>query len=344
MKLHNVKRPSRLISSTNTSQLVFSTQILFVIVVFASKVAACLLVHRLTCHKIQRVCALTVVAASVVFCIISLMILSVGIGDHQPWIHQQDEAETVVSLVNKACIKRSLLTRSSTDPQMDHLHNTDQLARRLHRSTRHSPSLQPRNESRQKGQNRLNLRAPSGVRTANPNIKNPSVPQEHQQQHLTPPHSLTPISILRLLRLSHTLQSPAYNYTYVSVEVLTQAEMCYNVLTATLPSLSMFLASAHTGLLELGGTDKMASTYGYGSASRRNGTPRATIRSGNGKGNTIASNRAGGVEAFELTEQVHGGTSSAVTAAKARRGSLSSDDSERAIIRVQRTVSLRYDR
>lgn len=120
--------------------------------------------------------------------------------------------------------------------------------------------------------------------------------------------------------------------------------MCYNVLSATLPSLSMFLASAQTGLLELGGTDKMASTYGYGSASRRNGTPRATLRSEHGKGNASASSREGGKEAFELMEQGHGGTSSAVTAGKVQRGSLSSDDSERAIIRVERTVSLRYER
>ena len=118
--------------------------------------------------------------------------------------------------------------------------------------------------------------------------------------------------------------------------------MCYNVLSATLPSLSMFLASAHTGLLELGGTDKMASTYG--SASRRNGTPRATLRSGNGKEKNTGSSRGGGVEAFELTEQCHSGTSSAVTADKVQRTSLASDDSERAIIRVERTVSLRYER
>lgn len=60
----------------------------------------------------------------------------------------------------------------------------------------------------------------------------------------------------------------------------------------------MFLASAHTGLLQLGGTDKMVSTYS--SASRRHATPRATLRSGNGKEKNIGSSRGGGVEAFEL--------------------------------------------
>lgn len=153
---------------------------------------------------------------------------------------------------------------------------------------------------------------------------------------------IIPISIIRVIRLSQALRSDEYNFEYASVEVLTQAEMCYNVLSATLPSLSMFLASAHTGLLELGGTDKMASTYG--SASRRNGTPRATLRSGNGKGNNSRSYREGGVEAFELAEQVQCSTSSAVTTDKVPRSSLASDDSERAIIRVERTVSLRYER
>lgn len=115
---------------------------------------------------------------------------------------------------------------------------------------------------------------------------------------------LIPISIVRILRLSQALRSDDYNFDYVSVEVLTQAEMCYNILSATLPSLSMFLASVQTGLLELGGTDRMASTYG--SASRRNGTPRATLRSGNGKDKNIGSSRGGGVDAFELTEHGHG--------------------------------------
>jgi hypothetical protein len=105
--------------------------------------------------------------------------------------------------------------------------------------------------------------------------------------------------------------------------------MTYNVLSATLPSLSMFLASAHTGLLELGATDKMASTYGSSSRSRRTGALRSERERG----------QIGG--AIELAEQV--GTSTAAVSA-VRRGSLESDDSERAIIRVERTVSLRYER
>lgn len=160
--------------------------------------------------------------------------------------------------------------------------------------------------------------------------------------------SITPISILRVIRLSTALQSDIYNYSYVSVEILTQAEMCYNLLSATLPSLSMFLASAHTGLLELGASDKAASTYGSASRKYGNGTPRATMRSNNGISRAGASKGPQcAVEAFELSEQVHGVSSAAaVTVDKGQqqeRSSLSSDGSERAIIRVKRTVSLRYE-
>lgn len=73
-------------------------QLLFVIVVYLCKVAASLLIHRLTCHKFHRISALAIVAVSVVCCFISLMLISVGIGSQLPWIHQQDNAETFVSL------------------------------------------------------------------------------------------------------------------------------------------------------------------------------------------------------------------------------------------------------
>jgi hypothetical protein len=73
-------------------------QLLFIIVVYACKVAASLLIHRLTCHKTHRIYALAIVAASVQCCFVSLMLMSVGMGSHLPWIHQRDNAETVVSL------------------------------------------------------------------------------------------------------------------------------------------------------------------------------------------------------------------------------------------------------
>ena len=81
-----------------TSQLVFSMQLLFIFVVFSSKVAASLLIHRLTCHKIQRIYTLATVTASVVCCLISLLVLSVGFASNSPWEHQQDGAATSVCI------------------------------------------------------------------------------------------------------------------------------------------------------------------------------------------------------------------------------------------------------
>jgi hypothetical protein len=80
-------------------------QILFVVVVFSCKVAASLLIHRLTCHKIQRAYALAIVMVSVVCCLVSVLALSVGLGERMPWAHQQDEAETVVSLHSSGLVQ-----------------------------------------------------------------------------------------------------------------------------------------------------------------------------------------------------------------------------------------------
>jgi hypothetical protein len=98
-KSHEAPMPQCLYVQTDTFQLVFSTQLLFVVVVFSSKIAACLLIHRLTPHKTQRIYALAIITASVVFCLVSLMTLSIGVGDHKPWIHQQNGADVLVSVI-----------------------------------------------------------------------------------------------------------------------------------------------------------------------------------------------------------------------------------------------------
>ena len=75
-------------------------QLLFITVVFSCKAAAALLIHRLTCHKIQRIYAVAIVTVSVICCLISMVVLSVGFGSHEVWAHQQDDAEKVVSLLS----------------------------------------------------------------------------------------------------------------------------------------------------------------------------------------------------------------------------------------------------
>lgn len=149
--------------------------------------------------------------------------------------------------------------------------------------------------------------------------------------------------------MSGALRSERDTFAYVGVEVFAQMEMCYNLISATVPSLTMFLASARTGLLDLGGTTTATGTYG--SASRQRGTQQATAGSQLSKRRAVASVQEQGSEAIELTDQGHGATCSAVAVDKRepsqrpqqeRGNSLSSDDSQRAIIRVERTVSLRY--
>ena len=62
-------------------------------------------------------------------------------------------------------IAMPLLTHpTSPDPQMDRIHHSHQPHRRLHRSSRHSPSLQPRDEDFQKVQDHRSVRAPVRVR------------------------------------------------------------------------------------------------------------------------------------------------------------------------------------
>lgn len=95
-------------------------QILFVVVTFSCKIAACLLIHRLTCHKNQRIYALAVALASAVFCLVSLMALSIGIGSGSPWTDQLNEATTVVSprwqLIGKLAFSTSAdTTRDKTN-------------------------------------------------------------------------------------------------------------------------------------------------------------------------------------------------------------------------------------
>ena len=139
-------------------------QLLFIGIVFSSKVAASLLIHRLTCHKTQRIYALAIVAASVICCFVSLVLVSVGLESRLPWVHQQDEAETVVSLRSSDPVRTPMLTLLATDPQMDRIRRPHQPHRRMHSRSRYSFGLQPRDETRQKKQDRRSVRAATSVR------------------------------------------------------------------------------------------------------------------------------------------------------------------------------------
>jgi hypothetical protein len=162
---------------------------------------------------------------------------------------------------------------------------------------------------------------------------------------------LIPISILRLLSINKALHSEAALFNYAIAEIYTQAEMCVNVLCATIPSLQVLLASVHTGLLDLGATTASGSngTYGYGSAAAQSSirNPRSF---GGMKGATVRSRKEEleeeEEEEIELTRLHGGGTALAsVSSCRAKRDnvSVSSDDSGMAI-RVKQTVDLHYSK
>jgi hypothetical protein len=135
--------------------------------------------------------------------------------------------------------------------------------------------------------------------------------------------------------------------------------MCIHILCATIPSLQVFLASAQTGLLDLGAaasSNPNGTYYGYGSAAARSSTHQP------GGGNLGGTNRGASTrlrkkepnerqeeeeeEEIELTRLHGGGTALAsVSSCGAKRDnvSISSDDSGMAI-RVKQTVDLHFSK
>jgi hypothetical protein len=128
--------------------------------------------------------------------------------------------------------------------------------------------------------------------------------------------------------------------------------MCVHVLCATIPSLQVLLASAHTGLLDLGATTASNSNgtyYGYGSAAAQSSI-RNPRNFGGMKGVTVRSRKEeideDEEDEIELTRLHGGGTALAsVSSNGAKRDNVSvcSDGSGMAI-RVKQTVDLHYSR
>lgn len=89
------------------------------------------------------------------------------------------------------------------------------------------------------------------------------------------------IAVIRLSSLSWTLTSPTFTFDFVQSEITTQAEMCYSVISATIPCLRIFVQSFNTGLLSANvlGTTSREGTNGSvvksGSNGRHNGASAA---------------------------------------------------------------------
>lgn len=153
---------------------------------------------------------------------------------------------------------------------------------------------------------------------------------------------LIPISILRLVSLNKALRSNAFLYDYATTEIYTQVEMCLNVLCATIPSLQVFLASANTGLLDLGATSARDGSYSGGSGVQN--TQQGESRGGQRNVRVRRTKLDEDGEEIELTKCDGGKTFASVTSGRKKgNNSISSDDSEMAIM-ANHTVGLQYNK
>lgn len=142
--------------------------------------------------------------------------------------------------------------------------------------------------------------------------------------------SLIPVSILRLVSMSETLRSNIFLFDYVTTEIWTQAEMCFTILSATIPCLRIFLAAAQTGLLDLGATDVRTGEYSKGGSGVRYGHPSRSRK------------ERGGHETYELRSREDNRTVSKAMASRGDNRSIESGSSERAIM-VRHTVDVQMD-
>ena len=113
------------------------------------------------------------------------------------------------------------------------------------------------------------------------------------------------IAVFRLQSLSSALKSSDFLFAYASTVVYTQAELCFNIICATLPCFNLILQAANTGLLSesVGRTTKTT----HSSSGRRTATSKS--------------------EPVELTSRGYGKYTAGVSG-----GSIASENSRTAIV------------
>jgi hypothetical protein len=81
---------------TRYSQVVFAAETIFIVVVYASKIAVSLLLHRLASQRFKRVYAIAIIATSCAFCIASVLVVATH-NTGTPWLSSQSSARSLVS-------------------------------------------------------------------------------------------------------------------------------------------------------------------------------------------------------------------------------------------------------
>ena len=147
-----------------------------------------------------------------------------------------------------------------------------------------------------------------------------------------------PVSILRLITIHRELRREISPFGYVTVEVYTQVELCLNIVFATVPSLQIFLASLHTGLLDLGAH---TNDTVYGSGSRYRSAQRESHHH-NSRSKDRPDRRDPEEDEIELTRQGVGLSFAVITAGQ-KVGNRSIRSSSDLGIVVKQTVDLQYE-
>ena len=139
--------------------------------------------------------------------------------------------------------------------------------------------------------------------------------------------------------MQHTLSSNANNFNYVTTEVYTQVEMCYNLISATTPVLRIFLQAAKSGVHGTVRDESLIEARGEGSRFTIGSSPyRTKIRSVYRSASRLQ--QGGRDSTIELTSIDRGET---ITNASAGSDEISVaiESSERAIV-VRQTVDVQY--
>jgi hypothetical protein len=132
--------------------------------------------------------------------------------------------------------------------------------------------------------------------------------------------------------MDQALQAENLPFEHVTVEVYTQVELCLNIVFATVPSLQIFLASVHTGLLDLGAATNdgtYSSRSGYRSSQRQSHIRSKHIRPG----------QRGLEDEIELRQDV-GASSTTITAGQEDGNKSIRSTSSDAGIMVKQTVDI----
>jgi hypothetical protein len=149
-----------------------------------------------------------------------------------------------------------------------------------------------------------------------------------------------PLAVLRLISLSKSLASAELVFDYATTECFTQGEMCFSVISATIPCLRIFMHSAKTGLLGMTTFDSTGDRSKASYSGSRSGNFASTSRS---QDRSKAKKRAIKVvdeDIIELQDRRLGETHTSAMAGSDKQ-SVTSDSSERAII-VRQTVDVVY--